>query len=73
MYLLLLYFLKQVAPSTALAASLQAFLLVKQPRPAKETHHWVDGLAGIGLGRANETNATTRRKAATKEIICFIV
>jgi hypothetical protein len=45
MLLLRLYFLEQVAPSTALAASLQAFLLVKQPRPEMETHHWVDELA----------------------------
>jgi len=34
-----------VAPSAALAASLQALLLVKQPSPATETHHWVDELA----------------------------
>lgn len=40
------YFIsEQVAPSTALAASLQAILLVKQPRPETETHHWVDELA----------------------------
>jgi hypothetical protein len=40
------YFIsEQVAPSTALAASLQAILLVKQPRPETETHQWVDELA----------------------------